>query len=97
MKTPKCPVVFSAAQVRDAETVSECLQRSGGMTFHELLARHLTVLAAAQWQAYVEGLQEVVSSQSEKGTRIWWAKDLWQKIYRKPHTHVTRILPPEEL
>lgn len=92
MKTHKCPIVFSE---KDCEPPMDVLQ--GADLFRYISLDDANRLAAAQWQAYVDGLQEVVSSQNEKGTRIWWAKDLWQKIYRKPHTHVTRILPPEKL
>lgn len=85
MKTP-CPIVFSA----------EDFHITNAFGADELAAEQANALAAAQWQAYVEGLTEVFSVRNG-WDHIWKLGCCVDKQGGDVVDEVTRILPPEEI
>lgn len=96
MKTPDkgaqaaCPIVFSAVQVFDILREQGKHVVPGERDSNDVIASMINALAAAQWQAYVEGLTEVFGEELHDGT-------VWSPRRTKYETLVTRILPPEEI
>ena len=97
MKTP-CPVVFSAVQVFDILREQGKHVVPGERDSNDVIASMINALAAAQWQAYVEGLTEVLRQELNDGEDFheWVPREFVQNPDFK-FTRVTRILPPEEI
>lgn len=95
MKTPKCPVVFSAVQVFDILREQGKHVVPGERDSNDVIASMINALAAAQWQAYVEGLTEVTGYAPPDEDGLWTYTN--QGNQWREDTHATRILPPEEI
>lgn len=90
MKTPKCPIVFSAENFKSGD---EYLENN---MYLQAFVDKANALAAAQWQAYVEGLTEVFSVRNG-WDHIWKLGCCVDKQGGDVVDEVTRILPPEEI